>query len=286
MGKQLKLIACSVLVLMTSAVTNVAASPHSRCLAGKNQCVSKTAGALLKCEQRAETPGRPADPNAGGCVDTAKAKFDSGSDPTMGCFEKLESMESDCRGVCKRGHRAGRLGERRHTNAATNVAASVSGGQRDTSSGIYASVSGGYFNAVSGWTASVSGGYTNRASGDVASVTAGLFNVASAAYATVSGGVQNTASGGSSSVSGGLGNTASGTNASVSGGVCNVAGQGPVPSCGFSPTGDIFQSVSGGFENLASGPYAAVGGGNGVTAAGSFEWHADQSPGFPTGSQY
>src|SRR5262245_59540823 len=96
MVKQLRLIACGVLVLIMTAVTHVAAGPQTRCLAGKNRCVSKTAGALLKCEQRAETPGRPADPNAGGCVDTAKAKFDGGSNPTMGCFEKLENMATDC----------------------------------------------------------------------------------------------------------------------------------------------------------------------------------------------
>ena len=94
--RQLKRIACSVLVLITTAATNVAAGPQTKCLVGKNKCVSKTAGALLKCEQRAETPGRPADPNAGGCVDTANAKFDGGSNPTMGCFEMLENMTYDC----------------------------------------------------------------------------------------------------------------------------------------------------------------------------------------------
>src|SRR5262245_23364755 len=83
--------------VMTTAVTHVAAGPQTKCLAGKNKCVSKTAGALLKCEQRAETPGRPADPNAGGCVDTAKTKFDGGSDPARGCFEKLENTSgNDC----------------------------------------------------------------------------------------------------------------------------------------------------------------------------------------------
>jgi hypothetical protein len=90
MVTQLKLIACGVLVLITAAVTDVAAGPQSVCLFGKTECVLKKADALLKCEQKAETPGRPADPNAGACVDKARARFDGGSDPTKGCFHKLE----------------------------------------------------------------------------------------------------------------------------------------------------------------------------------------------------
>ena len=97
MTKPLTVVACGVLVLIATAVTNVAAGPQTKCLVGKNKCVSEKAGALLKCEQKAETPGRPADPNAGGCVDRAKARFDGGSDPTKGCFERLETTTpNDC----------------------------------------------------------------------------------------------------------------------------------------------------------------------------------------------
>ena len=39
MVKQLRLIACGVLVLIATAVTHVAAGPQTRCLAGKNKCV-------------------------------------------------------------------------------------------------------------------------------------------------------------------------------------------------------------------------------------------------------
>ena len=74
-----------------AAATEVAAEPQSRCLVSKNKCVAKKVGSLLKCEENAETPGNPTDPNADGCVDKVKAKFDGGADPTKGCFEKLEN---------------------------------------------------------------------------------------------------------------------------------------------------------------------------------------------------
>ena len=70
---------------------------QSKCLVSKNKCMSKKAGSLLKCHQKAETPGKSTDPNFGGCVDKAKAKFDGGSDLTKGCFEKLENKSpNDC----------------------------------------------------------------------------------------------------------------------------------------------------------------------------------------------
>jgi hypothetical protein len=59
--------------------------------------VSKKAFALLKCEWKARTPGRPADPNAAGCVDKVIANFDGGVEPDRGCFEKLEDKTpNDC----------------------------------------------------------------------------------------------------------------------------------------------------------------------------------------------
>src|SRR5215831_19101230 len=74
-----KVIAGGVLVVVAAAVTNVAARPQTTCLVGKGKCVSKVACSLLKCEQRAETPGQPADPNFKGCIDKAKTRFDGGS---------------------------------------------------------------------------------------------------------------------------------------------------------------------------------------------------------------
>ena len=97
MTKPLTVVACGVLVLIATAVTNVAARQQHDCLVGKNKCVTEKVGALLECEQKAATPGRPADPNAGGCVDRAKTRFDGGSDPTKSCFERLETTTpNDC----------------------------------------------------------------------------------------------------------------------------------------------------------------------------------------------
>src|SRR4029077_1514349 len=84
-------------ILVLLAATTHAAGPQSKCLVSKNKCVAKKAGSLIKCEEKAETPGKPTDPNADGCVDKAKAKFDGGADPTKGGFAKLESkMPNDC----------------------------------------------------------------------------------------------------------------------------------------------------------------------------------------------
>jgi hypothetical protein len=79
------------------ALDGVDGAIQSKCLVGKNKCVAKKAKALLNCEQKAEKPGRPPDPNADGCVDKAKAKFDGGPKPEKGCFEKLENKTgTDC----------------------------------------------------------------------------------------------------------------------------------------------------------------------------------------------
>jgi hypothetical protein len=88
-------IVMGVLAIAGAGTTSEAA--QSKCLVGKNKCVSKKAGSLLKCEQNAETAGKPTDPNADGCVDEARAKFDGGEAPEEGCFEKLESEAgNDC----------------------------------------------------------------------------------------------------------------------------------------------------------------------------------------------
>jgi hypothetical protein len=77
--------------------TGAGAAPQSKCLVGKNKCMSKKAGSLLKCEEKAETPGKPADPNFANCETKAMDKFGGGADPTKGCFEKLENKAgNDC----------------------------------------------------------------------------------------------------------------------------------------------------------------------------------------------
>lgn len=70
---------------------------QSKCGVGKKKCVSKLLASLLKCRQASESPGKSTDPNFGGCVDKAVAKYTGGIDPTKGCFAKLEAkVPNDC----------------------------------------------------------------------------------------------------------------------------------------------------------------------------------------------
>ena len=70
---------------------------QAKCLAGKTGCMAKKAAGLLKCEALAETPGKPADPNAKECVTKVRTKFDGGPKPAKGCFAKLETkVPNDC----------------------------------------------------------------------------------------------------------------------------------------------------------------------------------------------
>ena len=52
---------------------------------------------MLKCYQKAQTPGKPSEPNDDGCIDKVKLKFDGGAEPEKGCFAKLETKSgNDC----------------------------------------------------------------------------------------------------------------------------------------------------------------------------------------------
>jgi hypothetical protein len=89
--------------MVDSCVAAVAAAidpppiTQTKCGAGKKKCVANYLKARLKCEQLAATPGKAFDPNARRCVDKAVAKYTGGSDPTKGCFAKLESKNpNDC----------------------------------------------------------------------------------------------------------------------------------------------------------------------------------------------
>jgi len=67
------------------------------CSAGKKMCVGKNATALLACHNKNEKPraGLPPEKFAA-CLQKARDQFDGGSDPTKGCFAKLETKYSDC----------------------------------------------------------------------------------------------------------------------------------------------------------------------------------------------
>jgi hypothetical protein len=90
-------IAAAALVAAALVGSDAGAVVQSKCLVGKNKCVSKRADALLVCEEKAQKPGKPSDPNDGGCVDKAIRNFDGGDKPEKGCFENLEDKkQSDC----------------------------------------------------------------------------------------------------------------------------------------------------------------------------------------------
>ena len=100
----------SIVAALVVALTLMAHAPASaqqaKCLAGKTACMAKKVAGLLKCETLAETPGKPADPNANECVTKAETKFDGGAQPAKGCFEKLESKNpNDCPTVNNAGPR-------------------------------------------------------------------------------------------------------------------------------------------------------------------------------------
>jgi len=79
------------------AAVGSSAALQSKCLAGKNRCMSKEAYSLLKCEQRAEIPGTSIEPALTACRQKARSKFDGATVPSRGCFETLEGKTpNDC----------------------------------------------------------------------------------------------------------------------------------------------------------------------------------------------
>jgi cysteine-rich repeat protein len=84
-------------LLAIALAAQPAQAVQSKCLAKKTKCVASKLSGLLACHGRAETPGKPPDPNAKECVDKARAKFDGGAEPSKGCFEKEEGKaNNDC----------------------------------------------------------------------------------------------------------------------------------------------------------------------------------------------
>lgn len=88
-------------------------------------------------------------------------------------------------------------------NTINSLAASVTGGRLNESTGLYTSVSAGTNNAASGLYASVNGGTDNTASGLAAAVSGGGSNQAIGLGAVASGGILNVVTGDYASVSGG-----------------------------------------------------------------------------------
>ena len=82
-----------------------------------------------------------------------------------------------------------------HSNSATGIYSTISGGTANSASNSTASVGGGYGNRASGVGSTVAGGSSNRAAGDYSTVSGGALNSATGLYSTIVGGNANLAAG-------------------------------------------------------------------------------------------
>ena len=148
-------------------------------------------------------------------------------------------------------------------NKASHVYATVSGGSLNTASGLHAAIGGGYLNIASGLDATVSGGLRNTASGDLTAVNGGWNNIASAEGGVVAGGQFNRAGGRNATVSGGRTNFVSGAFATVGGGASNIVSGNSATVAGgwFNRATNADATVGGGRFNVATGNGAAIAGG-------------------------
>ncbi len=174
-------------------------------------------------------------------------------------------------------------------NSITGPWASVTGGRNNEASGYYASVTGGKNNQATNFYSSVTGGASNYATDYFATVSGGEGNLASGHYASISGGLNNQATNYHASVSGGSANHATGREASVSGGRFNYATTDDASVTGGrgNTASGAYSSVSGGLNNSTAGfSYSSIGGGNGLVSLATKDWHAPESGGYPTGTEY
>src|SRR5438552_12746586 len=87
--QRIALALAGVLIALTLATPSHATL--NACSAGKKKCVAKKAAAMLKCHSKNEKPPAGLTPvKFAACIQKAKDKFDGGTDPTKGCFAKLE----------------------------------------------------------------------------------------------------------------------------------------------------------------------------------------------------
>src|SRR5262245_12018981 len=84
---------------VATLVAGIDAPPaeQTKCEVAKQKCVASKLAGVLKCYQKAQTPGKPTDPNTDSCVDKVRAKFDGGDTPEKGCIAKIENKSgNDC----------------------------------------------------------------------------------------------------------------------------------------------------------------------------------------------
>src|SRR6185295_12133915 len=70
---------------------------ENACSAGKKKCVGKKTAGLLRCHVKNEKPPGVDEATYLACLQRMRDKFDGGTDPTRGCFAKLETKFS---GAC------------------------------------------------------------------------------------------------------------------------------------------------------------------------------------------
>jgi hypothetical protein len=171
---------------------------------------------------------------------------------------------------------------------ATNMGATIGGGDDNTASGLYATIPGGAGCRASGDYAvsagqfchatnnntTVSGGGSNTASGSNATVAGGFNNLATGSGSTIGGGTSNTSSNQNATIAGGHGNTATFVDATVTGGNTNHAVAAGATVCGGNTnTASGLHSHAEGHSNTASGEASHVEG-DGCIASGDFS-HAE-----------
>jgi hypothetical protein len=77
-------------VVATLLAFGATASAQNKCLAGKNKCGSKKMQGILKCYSKAAKDPANQGTVFTDCFNKAVSKYDGGTDPTKGCFAKLE----------------------------------------------------------------------------------------------------------------------------------------------------------------------------------------------------
>lgn len=152
--------------------------------------------------------------------------------------------------------------------------ASITGGKRNTATGMEASVSGGDTNLASGWTSVVAAGAENSATSTGTSVSGGDLNTARGLDASVAGGFSNLAAGSNSAVVAGEYNDVEDLNGAILGGCLNTSGASSNShsqvTCTSPPSPTIRDNaITGGIVNVANGTAAVVSAGNSNSATGT-----------------
>ena len=78
---------------LSVSAQGIPGSESNQCLAGKTKCVSKKIAGLLKCRGKCQKSPSKCGQVQADCETKVMEKFDGGSDPSKGCFAKLEAKQ-------------------------------------------------------------------------------------------------------------------------------------------------------------------------------------------------